>query len=162
MKFIIIFITVFKLYSAQFTLESEEFYNNGLIPVQFTQNGKNYLPTLRWRNAPEKTKSFVLIVEEENSKKVHLLLYKMHKETIYIDEKTDLGTCGIAKNDFGNFCYDGPCHENCSQTKKYVFKLYALDKIINGSKAVTAIQLKRDIRNHILAEAVLIGKYSRN
>ena len=63
------------------------------------------------------------------------------------------------KNDFGKIGYGGPCPP--SGTHRYVFRLYALDALLNlGANATRAMVLKA-IEGHILAEGRLTGKYAR-
>ena len=61
--------------------------------------------------------------------------------------------------DFGRVGYGGPCPP--SGTHRYVFKLYALDATLTLAPRATKSQLESAMRNHILAQAQLIGTYRR-
>jgi hypothetical protein len=55
--------------------------------------------------------------------------------------------------------YGGPCPPG--GTHRYFFKLYALDTELDLESGITKAQLVEAMENHILAEAQLMGKYSR-
>jgi Raf kinase inhibitor-like YbhB/YbcL family protein len=63
------------------------------------------------------------------------------------------------KTDFGRIGYGGPCPP--SGTHRYRFHLYALDTLLSLSAGSTKQQVLRAIQGHILAEAEIIGLYSR-
>jgi hypothetical protein len=56
--------------------------------------------------------------------------------------------------------YGGPCPPPGSG-HRYNFTLYALDKALELEAGATRAELNRSMRGHILAEATLMGRYSR-
>ena len=74
-----------------------------------------------------------------------------------IDQPANGGKQGT--NDFRKIGYGGPCPP--SGTHRYYFKLYALDVMLNLSPGATKKQLLKEMENHILGEAQLMGKYRR-
>ncbi len=62
-------------------------------------------------------------------------------------------------NSAGYVGYAGPCPP--SGTHHYVFKLYALDTLLELESATTESILKRAMAGHILTEAKLVGLYGR-
>jgi Raf kinase inhibitor-like YbhB/YbcL family protein len=50
-----------------FTLTSPGFANNGSIPKQYTCEGADISPPLRWSGAPQGTKSFALIIDDPDA-----------------------------------------------------------------------------------------------
>jgi phosphatidylethanolamine-binding protein (PEBP) family uncharacterized protein len=48
-----------------------------------------------------------------------------------------------------------------SGTHRYFFKLYALDGALDLESGITAADLTRALEGHVLAEAVLMGRYAR-
>jgi len=100
-----------------------------------------------------------LIVEDPDSADgsfIHWLAYNI-PPTDHITEGTAPGT--QMKNGFGQRGYAGPCPSQ--GTHRYVFKVFALDSLLdidpNGDKAT----LERAMHGHVLAHAELAGRYSR-
>jgi hypothetical protein len=62
------------------------------------------------------------------------------------------------KTDFGSIGYGGPAPPDKEHT--YIFKLYALNKTLDLTKGASKTDVEKSIKNHILAEAKLAGKYS--
>ncbi|RMG08830.1 MAG: YbhB/YbcL family Raf kinase inhibitor-like protein [Cyanobacteria bacterium J055] len=148
-------------------LESTAFTPNQLIPSTYTCEGKDISPPLSWSEPPEGTKSFALIVDDPDAPGrtfVHWVLYNLPPTTRQLPEglshQPELSLGGIqGKNDFDRYGYGGPCPP--SGTHRYYFKLYALDTELDLALGVTKPQLLKEIEGHVLAEAELIGHYSR-
>jgi hypothetical protein len=62
-------------------------------------------------------------------------------------------------NDFRNYGYGGPCPPG--GTHRYFFKIYALDTKLKAGSDITKQDLLDMMKDHILAQGQLIGKYSR-
>src|SRR6185436_12087488 len=61
-------------------LTGAAFKDRDAIPARYTCDGKNVSPPLRWTGAPDKTKSFVLIVDDPDAPGglwVHWLVYNL-------------------------------------------------------------------------------------
>ena len=63
-------------------------------------------------------------------------------------------------NDFRRVGHGGPCPP-AGKPHRYFFKLYALDAPTNLKPRATKAQLLAAMKDHILAEAELIGHYNR-
>jgi Raf kinase inhibitor-like YbhB/YbcL family protein len=63
------------------------------------------------------------------------------------------------QNDFGEIGWGGPCPP--SGTHRYVFKLYALDKMLNLDLGAKRKTVEVTMQGHIIAEAELTGTYGR-
>ncbi|MDQ6794563.1 MAG: YbhB/YbcL family Raf kinase inhibitor-like protein, partial [Chloroflexota bacterium] len=63
------------------------------------------------------------------------------------------------RNSFGKVGWGGPCPP--SGTHRYVFTLLALDEKLALPGTPTADQLRAAAAGHILAQAVVTGKYTR-
>jgi len=61
--------------------------------------------------------------------------------------------------DFRKQRYGGPCPP--SGVHRYFFKLYALDSLLTLGPNVDKVVLERAMKGHILAQAELIGLYTR-
>ena len=64
----------------------------------------------------------------------------------------------VGLNDWGNASWDGPLPP--TGRHRYRFKLYALDRML-GLEHPTKAELEAAMKDHVLEEAQLIGKYQR-
>ncbi len=144
-------------------LTSPAFKNNGVIPAKYTCDGKNISPPLEWKDAPVGTKSFALIVDDPDAVPVagfvwdHWILFNIPPHVHEIKEHSSAGIEGMTS--FGKASYGGPCPPNGQHT--YHFKLYALDVMLALKKSSSKKDLEQAMKDHILAEAELLGKYDR-
>ena len=141
-------------------LVSPNFDSNGAIPSDYTCDGSDTSPELRWFEAPEGTKSFALSCIDPDSPGgnfVHWLIYGIGADVTTIDagEIPD-GTIEL-ENDFGNPGYGGPCPG--TGTHRYFFSLYALDTDNLGE--VSPDNFLEKIEEATLEKAVLMGTYER-
>lgn len=138
------------------------------IPARYTSDGENVSPELSWQDAPDKTKSFVLIVHDPDAPRTggftHWVLYNIPSETTHLDEKVsnepqikEIGLQG--KNDGGNIGYIGPAPP--SGTHRYFFRLFAIDKMLDLAPGATHQQVSAAVKGHILAQAELMGTYEK-
>ena len=150
-----------------FVLKSSAFPEGGSIPRQHTCDGENVSPALSWSGAPERARSFALIVDDPDAPRktfVHWVVFDLPGHATSLPEGVSPrgsiaagGAQGI--NDFGNVGYGGPCPP--SGTHRYVFTLYALDEPLKLSGRMTKDDVLRAIEGHVLGQAQLVGRYSR-
>ncbi|MCD6422723.1 MAG: YbhB/YbcL family Raf kinase inhibitor-like protein [Elusimicrobia bacterium] len=145
----------------KFRIESPAFDNGGFIPVKYTADGENISPPLKISGTPQGTKSLALIVDDPDAPFgtwVHWVVFNISPNINFIPEGTQpQGLQGI--NDFKTLKYGGPSPP--SGTHRYFFKLYALDTVLNIPEGASKKEVEKAMEGHILAEAVLMGKYSR-
>jgi Raf kinase inhibitor-like YbhB/YbcL family protein len=142
-------------------LTSPDIVEGQRIPTKFTCDGEDISPELNWTDPPEGTQSLVLIMDDPdapNGTWVHWVLYNIPPETRSLPENipaeptlSDGSMHG--KNSWGRLDYGGPCPP--SSTHRYFFKLYALDTVLDDFPYFYLLE------EHMLAEAQLIGVYSR-
>lgn len=148
-------------------LESNAFSAGETIPAQYTCDGKDVSPALRWEDIPSGTQSFALIVDDPDAPNltfIHWVVYDIPAEVRHlpaaIPVANNIRGGGVqGKNDFGKLGYGGPCPP--SGIHRYFFKLYALDRILGLGAGATKAQLEAAMSGHILGAAELIGRYSR-
>jgi Raf kinase inhibitor-like YbhB/YbcL family protein len=156
---------VFCSAASALTLTSPEFADGGKIHVKAGYEKGNVSPCLEWNDIPEKTASFVLIMDDPDARGwVHWLVYNIPasarslKADFPMEVKLKDGTLqGL--NSFNKSAYGGPCPP--SGTHRYVFKLYALDKILELDPGADKMALLKAMGGHILQETSLTGRYSR-
>lgn len=148
-------------------LTSKAFDTNGIIPPQFTCDGKNISPSLSWSEPPADTKSLALICDDPDAPGktwVHWVVYNLPPSTRFLPEAVPEGSKipngglqGI--NDFKKLSYGGPCPPG--GTHRYFFKVYALDEMLDLEPGATKAELEAAMKDRILDRGELMGYYSR-
>jgi Raf kinase inhibitor-like YbhB/YbcL family protein len=88
----------------------------------------------------------------------HWIVFNMSANLTHIEEgKEPEGIHGIGTS--GNLNYYGPCPPD--REHRYFFKLYALDTQLNLPERATKKQVEQAMKAHVLAEAELMGRYTR-
>ena len=149
------------------TITSSAFSEEGMIPRQYTCDGEDISPPLKWAGIPEGTKSLALICDDPDAPVgtwVHWVIFNIPPEAEGLpaniaSKETIEGGAKHGINDFRKFGYGGPCPPG--GTHRYFFKLYALDTEIALDPGITKAQLLKAMEGHILAEGQLMGRYKR-
>lgn len=148
-------------------ISSPAFRNNDTLPALFTCEGANISPPLIWNNPFNKTRSFTIIMDDPdapNGTWVHWIIYNIPSNDTFFhpnfphDSLLPSG-CKQGTTSFMNTGYGGPCPPN--GVHHYLFKLYAVDTLLNLPPSVKKPALLDAMKGHILGEAVLTGKYER-
>jgi Raf kinase inhibitor-like YbhB/YbcL family protein len=143
------------------TITSPAFAEGEAIPVQFSCDGENYSPELIFEGIPEGTASLVFILDDPDASVgtwVHWVLFNLPSESTGLAEgSTGVGVDGL--NSWDRTGYGGPCPPG--GTHRYVFKLYALDVVLDLEAGASTAALEAAMEGHILAQAELMGTYTR-
>ncbi len=153
-----------------FSLTSSAFLEGERIPKKYTCDGDNLSPPLAFGDAPEGTKSIVLIMEDPDLPRAiypdggvfdHWTLFNIPPDTAELTEGTPVGTGGLHSG--GKIGYASPCPPAQYEPKehRYFFRAYALDAILPLEEGATKSQVLSAMNEHILATAELMGRYSR-
>jgi Raf kinase inhibitor-like YbhB/YbcL family protein len=158
-----------RIRSIPMQLTSTAFQHMGAIPAKYTCDGDDVSPPLAWDGAPNETKSLVLIVDDPDAPDpaapkrvyVHWVVYDLPATARNLPEATQVLPAGArdGKNDFGNVGYGGPCPP--IGRHRYFHKLYALDTTLGDRGQLAKSAVLEAMKDHILAEAELIGTYER-
>jgi Raf kinase inhibitor-like YbhB/YbcL family protein len=146
-------------------LTSTAFSEGATIPKQYTGDGKDTSPPLRWSDPPGQARSFALICDDPDAPRgtwVHWVLFNLPADTRALSEgvaETHLGA-RQGKNDFGKLGYGGPAPPK-GRPHRYYFKLYALDAMLDLPAGATKEHLLAAMEGHIVAEGQLMGRYQR-
>ncbi len=144
-----------------FQLTSAAFEGNGDIPKKYTCQGEDINPPLAFKNVPAQTKSLALTVSDPDAPAgtwSHWVVYNIPPDTGKIMENSNPGTGGL--NDFGKLTYGGPCPPG-GRPHHYIFRLYALNTILNINKRPSLHEVEKAIQGHIIAQSELIGTYQK-
>lgn len=148
---------------------STAFHHGETIPVQYTCDGNNVSPSLRWGNIPKDAQSLALICEIPDAPSgvfVHWLIFNLPPivwdlpEALPTTGPLEVSGASQGQNDFKNIGYDGPCPPP-GNFHRYVFRLYALDIELPLQEGATKHELARAMEGHILATGQLMGTYKR-
>ncbi len=155
-----------------FTIKSESFKHNAMIPVKYTCDGQGISPQLEWSGVPSEAQSLALIVSDPDAPDpaapkmtwVHWMLYNMPVSAQGLPENVSTaalppGTIeGV--NGWGRPGYGGPCPPIGKH--RYFFKLYALNTVLEDLGQLTKIKLEQAFSGHVLAKTELVGMYQRS
>ena len=167
----------------KFQVTSTTFSDGATLPLSmvfdqcpFFSGGKNRSPELSWTNAPDDTRSFVVVAYDVTASFAHWGMYNIKPTTTELPENAGIAgsTFGLqVRNDFGfpntNLEYDGPCPPPFFKppVHHYVFTVYALDIdeltlpsfgiFAPGAEALFQALIPARRRGHILATASIGG-----
>src|SRR5215212_10358059 len=150
-------------------LWSAAFDEGGTLPPRFTSHGDGVSPPLAWEDVPDGTLGFALLCEDPDAPSglfTHWILYNLPSGSRELAEdipKDAVLSPGARQgtNSFGEVGYGGACPPRGHGEHRYIFKLYALDADSALEPGARREQLLDALRNHVLAEAHLTGKYKR-
>jgi hypothetical protein len=155
-----------------FTIQSQGFKHEGMIPARYTCDGQDISPALEWSGIPAAAKSLALIVDDPDAPDpaapkmtwVHWVLYNIPTEAQRLLEDIPAASLPAGTkegvNDWGRTGYGGPCPP--IGRHRYFFKLYALDTVLSDLQQPSKTQVEKAFEGHILAKAELVGMYQRS
>ena len=150
-------------------LTSSAFAEGAAIPEEYTCQGKNISPPLKWSGVPSETKSLAFIMDDPDAPMgtwVHWVLYDLAPsmtelpEGLPAKEHIAAGSGKEGSNDFKRIGYGGPCPP-AGKPHRYFFKLYALDTALDLKPGAKKKDLERAMEKHILAQGQLMATYKR-
>lgn len=144
-------------------ISSPAFENGGEIPKKYTCDGANVNPPLKIENVPSNTKSLALVFDDIDAPRgtyVHWILWNMDPGVKEIKENSVPEGAVQGVNNFKKRHYGGPCPPK--RVHKYVFKIYALDTLLNLNPNGTKKDLEKIMEGHVISRTQLTGLYKRN
>jgi Raf kinase inhibitor-like YbhB/YbcL family protein len=153
------------------SLVSAAFHADGEIPQRHTCEGDDVSPPLAWAGIPPGTRSLALIVDDPDAPDpaaprmtwVHWVLANLPPDSKGLPEAVSASQlpAGVVQgtNDWKQPGYGGPCPP--IGRHRYFYKLYALDKPLEGMRHPTKAQVEAAMQGHVLDRAELIGTYRK-
>ena len=140
-------------------LSSSAFGPGEAIPARHSCDGKDLSPPLTIEDIPGATAALALIVDDPDAGGTwdHWVAYDIPVAGTVPEGVRSLGTAGT--NSWRRTGYGGPCPP--SGTHRYYFRIYALDAPLGLPAGAGRKQILEAMRGHVLAEATLMGRYSR-
>jgi Raf kinase inhibitor-like YbhB/YbcL family protein len=163
--------------SSRMTLTTTGFTDGGSIPVKYTRprpedpsyyswdyTNANANPDLTWSNAPSNTRSFTLIVEDQDGN-ANWIVYNIAAINTFIPEGGDNARPHPPGSTFGTnyrgiIDYSGP-NPDSGLLITYYFRLYALDVVLDEQTLgyATRDEILAAMQGHIINEATISGKF---
>jgi hypothetical protein len=148
-------------------LTSSAFHEGQPIPRKYTCDGDDISPPLSWTGVPEGAASLVLISDDPDAPGGtwdHWVLHDLAPGLDGLPEAVpatgDVPGGGVhGRNGWGRSDYGGPCPPG--GTHRYFFKLFALDTKLGIGPGKSKAEVTAAMEGHVLAEAQLMGTYSR-
>ncbi len=137
-------------------LGSTAFTDKGLMPVKYSCEGEGGSPPLTWSGAPDKTQSFVVIMDHqpdirpardgqrkpelEQPEALHWYwsMYNIAPQTFAVNDGNSVGTLGSNSVNHNNE-YAPPCSKGPG-LKTYIFHLYALSATLDLDENIEVSQ----------------------
>ncbi len=144
-------------------ISSPAFENGGEIPKKYTCDGANINPPLKIENVPSNTKSLALVFDDIDAPRgtyVHWMLWNIDPNVKEIKENSVSEGAVQGVNDFKKRYYGGPCPPR--RAHKYVFKIYALDTLLNLNPNGTKKDLEKAMEGRIISRSQLTAVYKRS
>lgn len=158
MNFVLLLILLFTQ-EARLNISSPDFEHEGEIPSKFTCDGADINPALEIDGIPSGTKSIAVMMEDPDSRSSAMnywVLWNL-KPTGVIEAGTTAGVKGT--NSIGKTSYLGPCPNG--GTHRYIFKVYALDEMLDLPEDSDKWAVQEAMKNHILASGEMMGWYRK-
>lgn len=154
--------------SAPLRLWSTAFEDGGIIPGRHTCEGGDLSPPLLWSGVPEETRSFAILCEDPDApggRFVHWVLYNLPADAAELAEgvppEPELPSgARQGTTDFGRVGWGGPCPPP-GRPHRYVFTCLALGITVAMDPGTTLDELRAAVRDDVLAEASLTGRFGR-
>lgn len=156
---------------AKMEIKTLAFDNNGKIPIKYVMpgaGGQNISIPLEWKNAPNGTKSFAILMDDPHpvaQNWVHWMIINIPASQTKIVEgtsgKLDKNIVEI-NNSFGNIGYGGPQPPPGTGDHPYVTTIYALNvEKINISQTSSRETFLKAIEGKVIEKAQITGKFGR-
>ncbi|MGE5555698.1 MAG: YbhB/YbcL family Raf kinase inhibitor-like protein [Methanocella sp.] len=143
------------------TVTSSAFQYNQKIPGDYACDYENKNPPLTIEGVPEGTKSLALIFDDPDAVGGtfdHWVVWNIPPTQTKIGENTVPGVEGL--NSDQQTGYVGPCPPP-GKIHRYVFRVFALDTLLNLGANSGKEDLEKAMEGHILAKGELVGLFGR-
>lgn len=149
-----------------FSLTSTAFEEGQHIPVDYTADGAGGSPPLKWADPPQGTRTYALLCADLDASETpvtHWVVFNLPGESRELAAGLP-AVEGLANgtvqgtNGLGTLGYAPPCPAR-SESHRYTFHLFALDRRLDLPAACRSADLRRAFKGHVLAEAHLTGHY---
>ena len=146
---------------------SDAFTDGQPIPPEYTCDGANMSPPLKWSGAPPGTKAFVVICEDQDASIgvfLHWVVFNIPVADTSLAERQPKDQALASRamqgmTDFDSVGYGGPCPPIGKH--RYFFHVYALDTPLEARPGANRDEIEKAMKGHILAQGQLMGTYKK-
>ena len=155
--------------AAQQALSVTSSFSNGQpVPKEYSGQGADHSPPLRWSPAPSNTKSIAVVCLDPDAPGgtwYHWFLYNLSPTAISLGEnvpKAETITGGAMQgiNDFKKVGYNGPMPP-WGQKHRYEYRVFALDQMLPLKPGARKDEILRAINGHVVAQGAVTGSFQR-
>lgn len=146
---------------------------NGKIPYEFSRDGANVSPPLRWEHPPSDAQGFAVVCDDPDALTpdpfVHWIIWNLPADVTQLPkgvsktaELPELRGAVQGRNDFGDLGYDGPQPPRKHGPHRYRFRVVALSELLTlgpGSDARDALAAMHGL---IVGWGEIVGMYERH
>jgi hypothetical protein len=152
----------------EIAFSSPAFDDGDDIPVEFTCDGANSSPPLRWAELPTGTRSIAIILDDPDAPGQiyrHWSVYNIPSGTHSLSAG-QMNTSALkdstrqGQNSFGSTGYGGPCPPT-GQEHEYLFFIYALSEQLALDENASPLQVSEAIRGLVVGTGSFSGMYVR-
>lgn len=154
--------------SEELTFTSSPFASGDAIPTEYTCEGEDVSPALRWSPVPDGVETIAVIVDDPDAPGqtfTHWVLFNLPGDTTSLSRNLDVDTEFAdtepnpreGANDFGDVGYGGPCPPPGDGAHRYFFRLYALDTTLDLEHGATKEQVTDAMDGHVVGQTDLVG-----
>ncbi len=153
---------------ATLDFSSPAFEDGDTIPVEYTCDGANSSPPLKWSDVPTGTRSLAVVVDDPDApsgifRHWSVIDIPAANRSLQAQQPTDFelkDSIRQAKNDFGHHGYGGPCPP-AGEEHEYTFFIYALTELINLEDEARPQDVSAALRGKVIGTGAFSGMYAR-
>ena len=145
-------------------LTSPAFADGGTIPLEYSCEGDNVSPPLRWANVPEETTELALVAVDHDAPGgafVHWAVWSLEPDLDGIGRDDLPEGARQAETSSGKVGWVGPCPPNGDSAHEYVFTLLALERAVDLGEGAEPDEAVRTLEDAAVASADLRGRFGR-
>lgn len=157
-----------------FILTSPQFQDGDYLPKVLAHGaagGRNHSPALRWQHLPPDTQSLALSCYDPDAPTGsgfwHWYVINLPVSCTELPENANVvglpAGCWVARNDYGQHDYGGPCPPPGHGPHHYIFTLHALDcPRLELPPDISTAAVGFNVWQHRIASATLTGLYRQD
>jgi Raf kinase inhibitor-like YbhB/YbcL family protein len=149
------------------SVSSPAFNNGGMVPAEYTCDGRGVAPTITWTAVPAETKSIAIIVDDPDAPGAtfdHLILFNLPptQRSLTTDMTRSLTPTSdliSGRNSSGSLGYTAICPP--TGRHHYRFHVLALDAMLPLRAGASGKEVQEAAKTHVLARGELVGLYQK-